>query len=66
MGKKECPRCKSIRMILLCILLGGAAGFLVLMAGGSRNASMLATFFAALAPLLWLARRNRVHREDQE
>ena len=53
-------------MILLCILLGGAAGFLVLMAGGSRNASMLATFFAALAPLLWLARRNRVHREDQE
>jgi len=64
--KAKCPRCRAIRTILLSVLLGGAAGFAVLKLGGSQNDSMLATFFGAIAPLLWLARKNRIRREDAE
>jgi hypothetical protein len=62
----KCPRCRAIRTILLSALLGGVAGFAVLKLGGSQNDSMLATFFSAIAPLLWLARKNRFRREDSE
>jgi hypothetical protein len=48
-----------IRTGLLSVLLGGAAGFAVLFNGGSSNLSMAATFFGAIAPLLWQVRRNR-------
>ena len=62
----KCPLCRAIRTILLSFLLGGAAGFAALKLGGSQNDSMLATFFGAIAPLLWLARKNRIRREDPE
>lgn len=66
MSKPACPRCRLIRTVLLSILLGGAAGFAVHVYGGSQTASMLATFFAAISPLLWQARRNRMRTEDRE
>jgi len=64
MAKAECPRCRLIRTVLLSILLGGAAGFAVLAYGGSQNGSMLATFLAAIAPMLLQARKNRRRRDD--
>ena len=59
-----CARCRVLRMVLLVVLLGGAAGFGVLAAGGSQESSMLATFGAAIAPLLWQARKKRSQRDD--
>ena len=50
----------------VCVCWVAAAGFAVLKLGGSQNDSMLATFFGAIAPLLWLARKNRIRREDPE
>jgi len=47
-------------MVLLSVLLGGGAGLGVLAYGGSRDLSMTATFFAAMLPVLWWARQNRV------
>jgi len=64
--EEKCPRCRVIRTILLSLLLGGAAGFAVLKLGGSQTDSMLATFFGAITPLLWLARKNRIRRADPE
>jgi hypothetical protein len=64
--EEKCPRCRAIRTILLSVLLGGAAGFAALKLGGSQNDSMLATFFGAIAPLLWLARKNPIRDEDPE
>jgi len=64
-AKADCPRCVLIRTVLLCVLLGSAAGFAVHAYGGSQESSMLATFFAAIVPLLWQARRNRIHRKDR-
>jgi len=64
MGKAACARCGMIRMVLLSILLGAGAGFAVHAYGGSQTASMLATFFGAIFPLLWQARRNRRRRGD--
>ncbi len=49
---------------MLCIVLGGTAGYVVMLFGGSQDASMLATFFGAILPLLWQARRNRVRSDD--
>lgn len=61
-----CARCRVLRMVLLVVLLGGAAGFGVLAAGGSQESSMLATFFGAIAPLLWLARKNRIRKNESD
>lgn len=63
-ARPECPRCRVIRAVLLSLLIGGGAGFAVIAYGGSANLSMLATFFGALAPWLWYARKNRLRRED--
>jgi len=60
-----CRACELVRTILLCVILGGAAGFGVLAYGGSQDASMVATFCAAIAPILWQARRNRTRDKDQ-
>jgi hypothetical protein len=49
-----------ISTVLLSALLGGAGGFGVLAYGGSQELSMLATFFGAILPVLWLARQNRI------
>lgn len=59
-----CRRCRLIRTVFLAVLLGGAAGFGVLAYGGSRNASMAATFFGALLPVLWYGRRRDEARRD--
>lgn len=66
MSKPACARCSLIRTVLLSVLLGAGAGFAVHFYGGSQTTSMLATFFAAISPLLWQARRNRIRREDAE
>ena len=66
MPKPECLRCRMIGTVVLCALLGGAAGFAALAYGGSQSDSMLATFFAAIVPLLWQARKNRIGKEDSE
>lgn len=66
MAKAECPRCGIVRTVLLSVLLGGAAGFAALAFGGSQSESMMATFFGAIAPLLWLARKNRIRKEDSK
>lgn len=63
MSGTRCPRCRLIRTILLSVLLGGGAGFAVLAYDGSSELSMAATFFGALAPVLWLVRQNRPTRE---
>ena len=64
MKAPACASCRVVRMALLIIVLGGAAGFGVLAAGGSQESSMLATFGAAIAPLLWQARKRRLERDD--
>jgi hypothetical protein len=51
-------------MLLLSVSLGGFAGFAANAFGGSTNLSMAATFFGAIVPLLWQARRNRTRRGD--
>jgi disulfide bond formation protein DsbB len=61
-GKKPCPLCRNIRWILLSVILGGGAGFVVHANGGSQNASMAATFGGAILPLMWRARRQRSDR----
>lgn len=58
--KKPCSLCRTLRTVALSVLLGAAAGLAVLHYGGSRELSMTATFFGALGPLLWWARRRRV------
>ena len=60
MREKVCARCRLLRTALLCSVLGGAAGFVVLAYGGSANESMAATFLAALVPVLWYNRQNRL------
>ena len=50
-------------MVLLSVLLGGGGGFLVLRLGGSQTLSMIATFFGAIAPVLWIARRRRLNND---
>ncbi|MCB1802626.1 MAG: hypothetical protein KDI82_13120 [Gammaproteobacteria bacterium] len=59
MTMKGCRRCRQIRLVLLMIVLGAGGGFSVLRFGGSRELSMLATFFGALLPLAWSVRKNR-------
>lgn len=54
-----CVRCARIRLVLLSVVLGAGAGFAVLACGGSQDSSMAATFFAAIAPVLWHARSSR-------
>lgn len=66
MAEEGCSRCRIIRMVLLSLGLGGGAGFATLGYGGSSSLSMLATFFAALVPLLWHARHNRIRREGSQ
>ena len=64
MKASACAPCRVLRMALLVILLGAAAGFGVLAAGGSQESSMMATFAAAIAPLLWQARKNRARNDE--
>lgn len=59
MTRTGCRRCRHIRLVLLMILLGAGGGFAVLRFGGSRELSMLATFFGALLPLAGWLRKNR-------
>lgn len=63
---KVCRICLILRTFVLSALLGGAAGYGVLLAGGSPGLSMAATFFAAIAPVLWLARKNRISDAGSE
>lgn len=59
MAKNGCALCRTIRLFLLAIVLGGGAGFAALGLGASQDISMLATFAGGIAPLLWLARQRR-------
>ena len=58
--RPECQFCRIFRTALLSGVLGAVAGVLVLYYGGSRDLSMAATFFAALAPVLWRVRQYRI------
>ncbi len=62
--RKSCALCRVLRVMVLSIVLGGSAGIAVLYAGGSQTLSMLATFFAALGPVMWWARRNRIEPKE--
>ena len=64
MKTSGCAPCRVLRTVLLVVLLGGAAGFAVLAAGGSQESSMMATFGAAITPLMWQARKGRSRRDD--
>lgn len=64
--KKICHICLVVRTFVLSVLLGAGAGYGVLVIGGSAGLSMAATFFAAIAPVLWLARQNRISRTGSE
>lgn len=64
MSETICPRCRLIRTVLLAVVLGGGAGFGVSAYGGSPELSMAATFFGAMIPVLWLARQDRVRRDE--
>lgn len=66
MNASACASCRVLRMVLLILVLGGVAGFVVLAAGGSQESSMMATFFGAIAPLLWLARKNRIRKDESD
>lgn len=59
-----CRLCRYARLILLAGLLGAASGFGANAAGWNASWSMSATFFGAIIPLLWFARRNR-RRNDE-
>ena len=59
MSKTTCRRCLWIRALILAMLLGAAAGWLSIHYGAGRQLSMLATFVAAVLPLLWYARSTR-------
>lgn len=65
MSKTRCRVCRSVRIVLLSVLLGAGSGFLVLRYGASTELSMLATFLGAIAPLMWVARRSRLGDEDR-
>ncbi len=64
--KKSCRICLVVRTFVLSAFLGAGAGYGVLAVGGSAGLSMAATFFAAIAPILWLARQNRISRTGSE
>lgn len=64
MKATACAPCQVLRMVFMIVLLGGMAGFAVLAAGGSQESSMMATFAAAIAPLLWRARNRRSRPDD--
>lgn len=66
MNASACAPCRVLRMVLLIIVLSGVAGFVVLAAGGSQESSMMATFFGAIAPLMWLARKNRIRKDESD
>ena len=62
---KPCPRCRSLRAAVLAVVLGAGAGYAVLAYGGSREWSMLATFFGAVLPVMWWARKGRDDANDR-
>jgi len=64
MPREKCAVCRVLRTVALAILLGTAAGFAVLELGGSAEWSMAATFFAAVAPVMWHTRHSRSIRKD--
>lgn len=64
-AKPSCRICLTLRVMLLSVLLGGAAGFGTVALGGSSDLSMAATFGGAILPVLWFARRNRVAAGDE-
>jgi hypothetical protein len=47
------------RTVILAIILGGGAGYLVTRWVGTGNLSMLATFFGALLPVMWYVRDKK-------
>lgn len=56
----KCRLCLLVRTVILAIVLGAGAGYLVVQSVGPGNLSMLATFFGALLPVLWYVRdKNR-------
>ncbi len=55
----NCRLCRNARLVLLSVVLGSVAGFAVIKGGGSTDLSMVATFFGALAPVVWHVRRQR-------
>ncbi|MDJ0738093.1 MAG: hypothetical protein QNJ91_00130 [Gammaproteobacteria bacterium] len=59
MSRTGCRICRTIRLVVLSVMLGAASGFSVLALGGTRELSMAATFGGAIVPLLWHARRSR-------
>ena len=64
MFRTDCTRCRTIRLVVAVIVLGGCAGFAAIRLGASRELSMTATFVGALLPLLWWMRKNRGHDGD--
>lgn len=55
----SCGACLVARTVILAIILGGGAGYLVTRWVGTGNLSMLATFFGALLPVMWYVRDKK-------
>lgn len=62
--KQQCLFCVALRLLVVAILCGAAAGYLTLRLGLDQELSMAATFIAALLPLMWLGRLMS-RRSDQ-
>jgi len=52
----SCRVCLLIRTVILAVVMGGGAGYLVAQSVGPGKLSMLATFFGAIVPLMWYVR----------
>jgi disulfide bond formation protein DsbB len=59
MPEKPCALCRNIRLLLVSVILGSGAGLLADALGAATHLSMATTFFAAMVPILWQARRQR-------
>ena len=55
----SCGICLLARTVILAIVLGGGAGYLVVRSVGPGTLSMVATFFGALLPVMWYVRDKR-------
>jgi disulfide bond formation protein DsbB len=61
MSEKPCALCRNIRLLLVSVILGGGAGLLADALGAGAHLSMATTFFGAIVPVVWQARRQRRH-----
>jgi len=48
-----------IRAFVAAVVLGGGAGYWTAVSGAGMKVSMLVTFFGALLPVMWYAKKKR-------